>query len=79
MVVAIAWNLGGLVVMYFFMSSMSASLPPHQADSADTVDMMFKAMMAFNAVVALGFAWLFGWIAMRLMSEPIRREFAAPR
>ena len=72
----IVWNIGGLIAMSFFMFSFGQMMPVNQP-GADQFSVMFKIMFVFNAIIALGIAWLFGWIIKRLTSEGIRGEFAA--
>jgi len=72
----IIWNIGGLIAMSFFMLSFAQMVPVNQP-GAEQFGLMFKIMFAFNAVVAIGIAWLFGWIIKRLTSEAIRGEFGA--
>ena len=76
MVLAIAWNVGGLVLAAFFFSSFGQAFPAGLPEAGHFA-IMFKVMFAINVVIMVAFACLFGWIIKRLTSESIRREFAA--
>ena len=77
LVVGIAWLLGGMLLQYQIMSSMS-KLP---ATGGASVDMQFsfmmKAMGIAWALIAIVFSALFGWIIARLSSTVIQNEFRA--
>src|SRR5258708_16289557 len=70
MALGIALNVAGLVVMFFFMSSMAEI-----AGSSSGFESMWMVMLGFNLLTVVGFAWVFGWIIKRLLSDEIRREF----
>ena len=72
---AIAWNVAGLGLILFFLSSFGDLVPVKPG--AENLDVMFKVMFAINGVFVVAFIWLFGWIIKRLASEEIRREFSA--
>jgi hypothetical protein len=73
MALGIAWNIGGVIFMFFLLSSM----PEISAKTPAGFDVMWKVMLGFNVLFVAGFVWLFGWIIKRLMSDDVRREFAA--
>lgn len=77
MALGIAWNVGGLIFMFFAFSSFFADMPvpPDQAAAARNFEVMWKVMFGFNLLMVAGFAWLFGWIIKRLTSGDVRREF----
>jgi hypothetical protein len=72
MALAVLWQLGGLVGVGLFMSSMPA-LP--EADAQDQFQAMFIGIMIFTVVIALVFAVLFGWIVKRLVAPAVVAEF----
>ena len=76
MALAVAWNIAGVALMFFFLSSFGDVAAAHQA-AGEHFDLVFKVMFAFNMVIVVAFVCLFGWIIKRLVSEDIRREFAA--
>ena len=80
MALGIAWNLGGLVLGAFFLSSFpfSQAIPAGHPEFAN-FQIMFKVMFAINVVIVVAFTCLFGWIIKRLASEGVRREFGALR
>lgn len=45
------------------------------ADAVPMMDGMMTVMRIFSLVIGIAFLGLFGWIILRLRSEPIRREF----
>jgi hypothetical protein len=73
MALGIAWNIGGVIFMFFLLSSM----PEISAKTPAGFDVMWKVMLGFNVLFVAGFVWLFWWIIKRLMSDDVRREFAA--
>ena len=83
MAMGIVWNLAGLFLQRFMMSSMLSSIPMMSPDMPPDFraqfDSMMTGMQVVGAIFALGFCVLFGWIMKRLMSAEIRREFEAPR
>ena len=77
LVLGIAWNLGGLLIMFLAFSPMPP-IPDHApAEFRSGFETMWKVMTAFSVAIALGFAGLFGWIIKRLASVEIKREFLA--
>lgn len=79
MLLAAAWQLGGLVLQFVLMPQL-AQLPP-QAPAGFAADFraMSIAMLAFGSVIGPAFCALFLWIAWRLSSAAVRAEFAAAR
>ena len=77
MLLGIAWNVAGLVLGAFFLSSFpfGQAFPAGHPEAAH-FQVMFKVMFAINVIVVVAFTCLFGWIIKRLASEGVRREFA---
>ena len=73
MILGVIWNLAGLVIPYF----MHASFPPIPPEFRDNFQLMMNIMTVVMAVVAVVFAGLFAWVAKRLMSAEVKREFGA--
>jgi hypothetical protein len=68
----ILWSLASLILQAVFFSTM-----PEMSQSPEFQE--FKAMQSimqwFTAIISIGFAILFGWIIMRLLSSAIKQEF----
>lgn len=78
MIVGIAWNLGSLLVQQVFFHSLSA--PENApADLVQHSQGMMNIMSAFSFLLAAIICGLFGWIAWRLSSPAIKREFNGHR
>ena len=80
MVFAIAYQLLGLVLQWWFMGSMQQTLSMPTAASAQFAGGMqgfMRVIQVFSAIMAIAFSVLFGWIIKRLHSLPIRREFGS--
>lgn len=78
MVLAIAWNIAGLVLAAFFYSSFPfAQVLPAGRPEMAYFEVMFRVVFAINLIVVVAFACLFGWIIKRLTSDSVRREFGA--
>ena len=75
LIFGVIWNLAGVVLSFVFFSWLPAPPPGTPADWAENWSYMSKAIVAFNVMITLAFAMLFGWIAKKLMSEEIRSEF----
>jgi len=75
MVLGVLWNLAGVFIPYFMFSSFPPIPETAPRDLHDNFQLMTNIMMGFTIVIAIVFAVLFGWIAKRLMSSDIRREF----
>lgn len=77
MVLGVVGNVAGILLPY----AMFAAFPPMPdtaaSDSGVNFELMINIMSGVMAVVAIVFAVLFGWIAKRLMSTEIKREFNA--
>jgi len=69
MAIGIAWNIAGVVLMFFLFWTFADMVPGENAG------FMFKVMLAFNTFIVAAFVFLFSWIIKRLVSEEIRREF----
>ncbi len=73
----IAWNLLGLALGAFMLTVVNG-LPMHAAKGPPfALGTMVAVVMAFNALIALGFSALFAWIILKLRSPAIRAEFVA--
>jgi len=70
----IAWNVASIILVYYFLPSMSeADLPPAlQAQ----FNIMRDIAVVFSLAMFCGFVGLFGWIVRRLRSDEVRREFS---
>jgi hypothetical protein len=77
MVLAIAWNLGGLVLQFAMFSSMQDTFA--QAPGAPDMKPFFIAMAFVSVLFALTFSGVFGWIAKRLLSPSVAAEFKPMR
>ena len=77
MVFGIVWQLAGLVLQNLLMSSMmQIPTSPNAPDEVmGTIGTMMIVMRAITALMGVAMCVLFGWIANRLMSAPIRAEF----
>lgn len=73
MILGIVWNLGGLILQFTMFSSMQDSFAG--APGAPDMKPFFIAMAVESALFALGFSGLFVWIAKRLLSPAVVREF----
>ena len=77
MLLGVLWNMVGVFLPYF----MFQPFPPVPANAPqefqDEFERMAKIIIVFTTVFAIVFAVLFGWIAKRLMSAEIKREFNA--
>lgn len=80
MVLAIGYQLLGLLLQWWFTGSMQQlmQLPPDAPTQfANGMQWFMRVVQVFSALMAIGLSVLFGWIIRRLCSAPIRREFAA--
>lgn len=77
MVWGIFWSLGGVVFSILFVSWMPQPLPTAPQGFGDQFALVMKVMVGFNVLIAVAFSALFAWIAKRLLSAEIRREFSA--
>ena len=75
----ILWQLLGVVLQFFFTGLFQPSMDGMPADFAGSFRAMLIGIQVFSLVMAAGFCVLFGWIIRRLMSAPIRAEFASTR
>jgi len=69
----IAWSLFSLTMIA---SGFPLSLAPAEHQPPPEFLVMFNVVRVFTSVMALGFCILLGWIIKKLVSPPIRREFA---
>ena len=79
MALSILFNLAGLGIQIFMLSSMRAEFSRQFAQAAaqggPDMSFFFIAMGVMAAAFTLGFSTLYGWIAKKLMSPPILAEF----
>jgi hypothetical protein len=77
MVLGVVWNLAGIFIPYFMVSSFPPipDTAPHEFQ--DNFQLLTKIMIGFTTAIAIVFAVLFAWLAKRLMSADIKREFNA--
>ena len=75
----IAWNLGGMALQYAMFSSMQPTVARVPSDVQRDFDMMMMFMQVVSALMALALSLLFGWLIRRLLSAPVRAEFAQAR
>ncbi|MBO9664053.1 hypothetical protein [Dokdonella sp.] len=75
MVLAIVWNLGGLVLQFSLFASMQDQLPGDATRAGMSMGPFLMVMMIVNVLLAIGLSVLFGWIAGRLLSPAVREEF----
>lgn len=73
MIGSIASQLIGLLAQFSMMGHMRQQFAA--APGAPDMGAFFVAMAVFSAIFGLGFCFLFGWIAKRLMSPEIAAEF----
>lgn len=74
MLLGVLWNLAGIGFMLTFFGTVGASLSGASGAAGDFA-LAMNMMIAVNVLITLGFTALFGWIAKRLASAEIRREF----
>jgi len=74
MVLSALWNLASIAMPFYMFSSFPVI--PDGAAGGDEVRLMINIMIGFMVVIGILFAGLFAWIAKRLMSDDIKREFA---
>ena len=75
LIFGVVWNLAGAALSFAFFSWLPELPPGTPSAWAENWSYMSKAITAFNVLVTLAFALLFGWIAKKLMSAEIRGEF----
>jgi hypothetical protein len=70
-------NLVGIVIMLMFFLAMPEFPPPRTGGPAPPQNFgaLMAVIMGMNALMAVAFAVLFGWIIKRLISPEIMREF----
>lgn len=79
MVLAMVWNVAGIVLQIYMFREMRADFAAKAAQGMPDMDGFFVAMGIFSGLFALAFVLLHGWIAWRLRSPAIAAEFAASR
>ncbi|MCW5574877.1 MAG: hypothetical protein KIT13_02165 [Burkholderiales bacterium] len=76
MVLGVLWNLMGAALPFLMFSSFSM-LEGAPGDFQESFKVMATIMAVFAFLVAMVFSALFLWIAKRLLSDDVRREFHA--
>lgn len=71
----IAWNIAGVVLMFYFLPSMAEVLANQSPAYAAQFNLMRNVVFVFDFVMDVGFIGLFAWIMHRLASDDVRREF----
>lgn len=77
MVLGVVWNLAGIALAYFMPSTFPPIPDTAPHDFRDNFQLMMNVMIGVSTVIAIVFAVLFAWVAKRLMSADIKREFNA--
>ena len=75
MVLAIVWQLVGVIVQIVMFSSMREQFAMQAAPGMPDMSLFFIAASVFGALFAISFCVLFGWIIRRLVSAPVVAEF----
>jgi hypothetical protein len=75
MVLAVLWNLGGLVIQFSMFSSMQKNFSAAPMPGGLDIRMFFVGIAIVSVLFAVGFSILFGWIAKRLTSSAVVAEF----
>lgn len=78
MALAAIAHLAGAAMPFFMLSSFSPVPENAPTDLRDNAELVMKIVMGLTAVLSIALAALFGWLAKRLLSDDIRREFRAP-
>lgn len=78
MILGAIWNLAGLVLPYFMFSSFPPLPDTAPPELRHNFQLMTNIMAVATAVIAVVFAALFAWVAKRLMSTDVKREFNVP-
>ena len=68
-------NLAGAIVPFFMFSSVPAIPPDAPSEFREGFQLMAGIMTGFVAVTGIVFFALFAWVAKRLASNEIKREF----
>lgn len=76
MVLGIAWNVASIVLVYYFLPSMSDVINDEPAALQAQFNIMRNIAAVLGFAMFSGFVGLFGWILGRLISDEIRREFS---
>lgn len=72
----IAWNVASIVLVYYFLPSMSEVMNDEPAALQAQFNIMRNILAVLGLAMFSGFVGLFGWILRRLVSKEIRREFS---
>lgn len=73
---AIAWNIVGLVLQVFFVTTLSPVGAPVEFQAH--VKIITSIILIVSSIMAIGMSVLFGWIIKRLASPAIKAEFQRP-
>jgi hypothetical protein len=77
LILAIAWNLVGLVLTLWSFP-LVPPMPEHApSDLRDGFRTMWIAMIVISVAIAIAVSALLGWLAKRLTSPEIKREFVS--
>lgn len=78
MVLAIAWNILGIILQQSFITSMPKTMPDAPVDFRRHFETMTMTMIIriASVLMAIAMSGLFGWIVKRLVSPVIRAEFS---
>ncbi|AXK71254.1 hypothetical protein DWG18_02455 [Lysobacter sp. TY2-98] len=75
MVLAVAWQIVGVVIQFSMFSSMRQQFAAAATQGTPDMGPFFVAIGVISVIFALTFGGLFSWIAAKLMSAPIAAEF----
>jgi hypothetical protein len=71
----IVLNIVGVVLQFFVIRSFSGGMVNAPSDLQSGFRLVTTFVMIFGTLTSIGFSVLFGWIARRLHSDDLRREF----
>ena len=72
----VLWNVASILLVYYFLPSMSEVFTNQSPALQAQFNIMRNIAVVFSIAMFCGFVGLFGWIARRLASAEIRREFS---
>ena len=71
----IFWNVIRIALPFLMFFTLASAMGTASVDFGYQFDIVQKIMIAFSVLVAVGASVLFGWIAKRLASAEVKREF----
>jgi Kef-type K+ transport system membrane component KefB len=71
----IVWNVASIILVYYFLPSMSEVINDEPAALQAQFNIMRNIAAVLGFAMFSGFFGLFGWILGRIISDDIRREF----